>query len=469
MGEVSQNRLWGGRFNEPPALDLLALSSSIHFDAVLAPYDIMQTIAHVNELHRCSYLNDSQHASVHGALATLLTEVQAGTWLPADDEDIHSAIERTIIERVGADIGGRMRAGRSRNDQVATDLRLYLLDMSKVVAGLVLDLIDSISAQAQTHADSLCPGFTHLQHAQPVTLGHELAKHIHRLHDDLARLRDWRTRTSVSPMGAGALAGSSLGLDPARIAEELGFTSVAENSIDAVSDRDFVAEFLFVTALLGTHLSRLGNEIVLWTSSEFGWAVLHDSWSTGSSLMPQKRNPDIAELARGKAGRLLGNLTSVMTMLHALPFGYNRDQQEDKEPVFDSTKTLLLVLPALNGLVRTLTFDVQRMSAAADIGYTTATDVAEWLVTQGVPFREAHEIAGACVRAAEAAERRLDQLTDAQLVEIDPRLTSAVRDVLPPIGALRARSSVNGPGRVREQLAAAAQQTEKMKLQWGAR
>jgi argininosuccinate lyase len=295
---------------------------------------------------------------------------------------------------------------------------------------------------------------THLQHAQPVLLGHHLLAHVHALARDVDRLRDWDARAAVSPLGSGALAGSSLPLDPEAVARELGFARPAANSIDAVADRDFAAEFLFVAALLGVHLSRIGEEVVLWTTPEFGWARLHDAWSTGSSIMPQKKNPDIAELARGKSGRFIGNLTGLLATLKALPLAYDRDLQEDKEPVFDSVDQLLTLLPAVTGLVTTLTFDVERLTAAAPSGFALATDVAEWLVREGVAFREAHEISGAFVSYCEERGLELADVTDDQLAEIDPRLQPEVRSVLSVEGALHARSAVGGtaPARVAEQL-----------------
>ena len=285
------------------------------------------------------------------------------------------------------------------------------------------DLQEALVDQAERHVDSAAPGFTHLQHAQPVSFGHELAKHAHAFARDIGRLRDWDARTAYSPLGAGALAGSSLPLDPLATAAELGFAGAIANSIDAVSDRDFAAEFLFAAAMIGVHLSRIGEEVCLWASREFGWAALDDAYSTGSSIMPQKKNPDVAELARGKAGRLIGHLTGLLATLKGLPFAYNRDLQEDKEPVFDAVDTLLLVLPAVTGMVQTLRFDTERMAAAAPEGFALATDIAEWLVRQGLPFRDAHEVAGSCVRYCETRGLELADLTPDELLEISPRLS----------------------------------------------
>ena len=449
-------RLWGGRFASGPADAMAALSASVHFDWRLAPYDIRQTAAHARVLHRAGLLTEAELTDVLTALDGLAADVASGDFLPGpDDEDVHTAIERGLLERLGA-LGGKLRAGRSRNDQVATDFRLYLRDQARAIAIDVIALQEALLAQAQAHVDTIAPGFTHLQHAQPVSFGHELAKHVHALARDVDRLRDWDHRAALSPLGAGALAGSSLGLDPQAVAEELGFRGALANSIDAVSDRDWVAEFLFAAAMIGVHLSRLGEEVVLWTSREFAWATLDDAWSTGSSIMPQKKNPDVAELIRGKSGRLIGDLTGLLATLKGMPFAYNRDLQEDKEPVFDAVDQLLLVLPAVTGMVATLRFDTIRMSTSAPEGFALATDIAEWLVRRGVPFRDAHEIAGACVREAESRGVELWDLDDEVLAAISSDLTPEVRDVLSLEGSVSSRASFGGtaPARVREQIAA---------------
>jgi argininosuccinate lyase len=346
---------------------------------------------------------------------------------------------------------------------------MYLRDHARFIAVAVIDLMDAFVVQAKQHVETFSPGFTHLQHAQPVSFGHELAKHVHALARDLERLSDWDARTARSPLGAGALAGSSLGLDPEAVAIALGFDSALGNSIDAVSDRDWVAEFLFVGAMLGVHLSRIGEEVVLMTSREFGWASLDDAWSTGSSIMPQKKNPDVAELARGKSGRLIGNLTGLLATLKGLPFAYNRDLQEDKEPVFDTVEQLLLVLPAMTGMISTLTFNTELMAGSAPQGFALATDIAEWLVRQGVPFREAHEIAGACVRAAESRGVELWDLSPSEFSEISVYLTPEVSAVLTLQGSLDSRSAFGGtaPVRVREQLANLAEQNALLRSRWG--
>lgn len=447
---------------------MAALSKSTQFDWRLAPYDIAQTRAHAEVLHSVRILNEFELQRVNEALDQMLAEVNSGELTPnTTDEDVHTAIERTLIDRLG-EMGGKLRAGRSRNDQVSTDFRLYTRDQARLIARAVIDLEVQLLEQAHAHVDTCSPGFTHMQHAQPVSFGHELAKHVHALSRDLERLADWDYRAARSPLGAGALAGSSLGLDPQSVAAALGFDQALANSIDATSDRDWVAEFLFVTAMIGVHLSRLAEEIILMSSREFGWAKLHDSWSTGSSIMPQKKNPDVAELARGKSGRLIGNLTGLLVTLKGLPFGYNRDLQEDKEPVFDSVEQLLLVLPAFAGMVGTLEFNTDVMKASAPEGFSLATDIAEWLVREGVSFKEAHDIAGACVQRAETRGVELWDLTEIELQTISVMLTSGVRDVLTVQGSLESRSAFGGtaPTRVREQLADLQQLISEQQIAW---
>lgn len=391
---------------------------------------------------------------MHEGLDELLRRVTDGSLTARpEDEDVHGALEAALIDIVGAELGGRLRAGRSRNDQIATLVRLYLLDHAAVIRSLVVDLIDAIVAQASAHEDAVMPGRTHLQHAQPILLAHHLLAHAWPLARTLERLRDWRGRASWSPYGSGALAGSSLGLDPALVAAELGLRGPSENSIDATSSRDVVAEFAFVLAQLGIDLSRFAEEIILWNTREFGFVTLDDAFSTGSSIMPQKKNPDIAELARGKAGRLIGNLTGLLATLKALPLAYNRDLQEDKEPVFDSVTTIEVLLPAFTGMVATLRFDTDRMAALAPEGFSLATDVADWLVRQRVPFREAHEISGALVAFCESNGLDLHEPTDEQYLAISPHLTPEVRDVLSVSGSVASRSGIGGtaPDRVAEQ------------------
>jgi len=449
-------RLWGGRFAGGPAEALAQLSVSVHFDWRLAPYDIAGSRAHARVLAAAGLLDADELGRMLAALDDLAAACAAGEFTPTvEDEDVHTALERGLLERLGT-LGGKLRAGRSRNDQIATDLRLYLRDHVRGLAGRLVDLVEALTDQARRNIDTPAPGMTHLQHAQPISYGHQLLAHVQSFGRDLDRLADWDTRAAYSPLGAGALAGSSLPLDPAAVATELGFDAPCANSIDAVSDRDFAAEFLFAASLIGVHLSRLGEEIVLWTSQEFGWVELDDAFATGSSIMPQKKNPDVGELARGKAGRLIGDLTALLATLKGLPLAYDRDLQEDKEPVFDAIDTLEVLLPAVTGLVATMTVRADVLAAAAPRGYTLATEVADWLVRRGVPFREAHEISGALVALCLSRGCELDEVSDADLATVSDHLTPEVREVLSVSGALAARTTPGstGPGPVTDQLAA---------------
>ena len=460
--------LWGGRFSQSPTEAVFALSQSVQFDWRLAPYDLRSSLAHLAVLESSGLLEKKVAAAIRKALEELVEEVASGkfTYAPTD-EDVHSALERGLTEKLG-EIGGALRAGRSRNDQVATDLRLYAIDAMISIALLIAELQAALIAKATEYCDAPAPGFTHLQHAQPVLFGHELAKHVHAFARDLDRIQDWLTRTSVSPLGSGALAGSSLPLAPESTAKALGFTSSTANSIDAVSDRDFVAEALFILSMAGVHLSRIGEEWCIWSTTEFGWARVSDAYSTGSSIMPQKKNPDMAELARGKSGRLIGNLTGVLTMLKGLPFAYNRDLQEDKEPLFDSIDTVLLVLPAVTGMVATTEFDRQKMVLAAPLGFSLATEIADYLVRAHIPFAQAHEAAGKCVALCESSGRQLHELTDEEFAGIHPELKGDVRSVLTVQGALASRTSRGGtaPSALAEQLNEAKSSLEKTRSEF---
>ncbi len=448
--------LWGGRFDGGPSPAMARLSASVHFDWRLAPYDLRASQAHARVLAAAGLLTGDELGQLLAALSELDAEVASGAFAATEaDEDVHTALERGLLEKLG-DLGGKLRAGRSRNDQVATDLRMYLRDHARQIAGAMTGLEAALLQQAEQHLDTPAPGMTHLQHAQPVLFAHQLLAHVHALARDVDRLRDWDGRAGVSPLGAGALAGSSLPLDPERIALELGFHAAAANSMDAVSDRDFVAEFLFCAALIGVHLSRLGEEVVLWNTTEFGWVTLHDAFSTGSSIMPQKKNPDIAELARGKAGRLIGHVTGCLAMLKGLPLTYDRDMQEAQEPCFDAVETLLLVLPALSGMVATMTIHAERLEASAATGFALATDVAELLVRRGVPFRQAHEAVGALVAWCTAQGNDLHEVSDADLAALSPHLTPDIREVLDVRRAIASRRGHGGTAgeRVQEQLVA---------------
>ena len=434
-------RLWDGRLQSTPAPELLAFTVSLPFDRRLAADDVAGSKSHVRGLGQAGILEHAEVSILLTALGRVGEELAEGTFAFADtDEDIHTAIERRVTEMAG-DVGAKLHTGRSRNDQVATALRLYTRRELVRVAGDVLDLQQALHNRAEVAGDAYLPGYTHLQRAQPVLLAHHLLAHAWAFLRDVDRVLGTLERLDVSPLGAGALAGSSLPLQPDWVAADLGFAARFENSLDAVSDRDFVAEALFDLALLGVHLSRLGEEIVLWSSEEFGFVHLDDAYATGSSMLPQKKNPDIAELARGKAGRLIGHLTGLLATLKGLPLAYNRDLQEDKEPLFDAVDQVTLALAAMTGVVATAHFDVDRMQAAADNSASAAVDLAEWLVERGMPFREAHGVVGGLVRSC--VERGVPL---AELVEAHPDLGTEALPLLEPGAAVARRTTPGGAG-----------------------
>ncbi|MCG7260980.1 argininosuccinate lyase [Corynebacterium hesseae] len=450
MHKTNEGALWGGRFSGGPSEAMFALSVSTHFDWVLAPYDVLASKAHAKVLHKAGLLSDADLDTMLSGLSELGEKVASGEFGPLPtDEDVHGAMERGLIDIVGPEVGGRLRAGRSRNDQVATLFRMWIRDAIRDIALQVTDLVEALAGQAEAHPDAIMPGKTHSQAAQPVLLAHELLAHAQPLLRDIERLQDLDKRLAVSPYGSGALAGSSLHLDPEAIAEELGFDSSAENSLDGTAARDFASETAFVLTQIAVDMSRLSEEIIYWCTPEYGYVTLDDAWSTGSSIMPQKKNPDVPELTRGKTGRLIGNLTGLLSTLKAQPLAYNRDLQEDKEPIVDSVAQLNLLLPAMTGLIETLTFHEDRMRELAPRGFTLATDLAEWMVRQGVPFREAHEASGACVQIAEARGVDLVDLTDEELAGVDKRLLPEVRVVLTIDGAVASRSTKGGTAGVR--------------------
>ncbi len=447
-------RLWGGRFTEGPAQAAWDLGVSTHVDVALWRQDLAGSRAHAQELHRIDVLDHDELEAMLEAIDECAAQFAEDrfTFEPTD-EDVHGAIERWLVERLGP-LGGKLRAGRSRNDQIANDLRLFLKDACRDLRHAIGDLQEALADQADEHLGWLAPGYTHVQRGQPVLLSHHLLAYLWMLDRDAGRLADAADRMDASVLGSGALAGTTLGLDPARYAQLLGFDRVAENSMDAVASRDFAVEFLSACVILATHLSRLGEEIVLWATAEFGFARVGDAFSTGSSIMPQKRNPDVAELVRGKTGRIVGDLVALVTTLKGLPLTYNRDLQEDKEPVFDAVATLGLVLPAITGTVASLTFDRARLEAAAAGGFSLATDLAEELVRRGVPFREAHEVVGEVVRLAESKGGDLDVLTGEELAAAHPTLDRGVAELLDVRQAVDRRSSSLGTATesVRQQL-----------------
>lgn len=452
-GSTSQ-RLWGARFKAQPSPELKALSRSEPSFFRLVPYDLAGSCAHAHELRRAGILSDTELAALLTEIERIRREFLSGELQPSpDDEDVHTFIERILTLRLGA-IGGKVRTGRSRNDQAANNLRLYLRDQARTIAQTIVKLARALVAQSEQHLQTFAPGFTHLQPAQPIVFAHQLMAHAQAIGRDLERLQDWDHRSARSPLGAAALAGSAVCRSPEHSATELGYVAPCENSIDAVAARDHVAEFLFVTGMLSVDLSRLSEEIVLWSSRQFRWVELDDAWCTGSSIMPQKKNPDIAELTRGKAGRLIGNLVALLAVLKSLPLAYNRDLAEDKNAAFDSVDTLGLVLPALTGMIETMRIDSVELRRQAPLGFTLATEVADWLAFAGIPFSEAHEITGALVKACEARGIELEAVTASMLAEVDPRLKPAVLERLTLEAAVAARSGYGGtaPARVREQI-----------------
>lgn len=455
QSEHPEGLLWGGRFATGPAEAMFALSVSTQFDWRLAPDDLTASMAHAKALYQAGLLSDDELDQMLAALGRLREDVLAAKVRPApSDEDVHGALERILIEAVGPQLGGKLRAGRSRNDQIATLVRLYLRRQIRVLAADLSVLMSALHEQASQHLGVIMPGRTHMQSAQPVLLSHQLMAHAWPLTRDVERLVDLDRRLQQSPYGSAALAGTSLGLDPRFVARELGFADSVANSIDGTASRDLVAEAAFILAQIGVDLSRLGEDVIFWTAPEVGFATLADAWSTGSSIMPQKKNPDVAELARGKAGRLIGNVAGLLASLKGLPLAYNRDLQEDKEPVFDGLDQLRLLLPAMAGMVSTLSFHADAMQQAAPRGFSLATDVADWLVRQGVPFARAHDVAGQTVQYCEAHGLELSDLTAAMLPQISAELGAGVLEVLTIEGSVASRDGRGGtaPVRVREQL-----------------
>lgn len=457
--------LWGGRFKGEPSQALAALSVSTHFDWRLADYDLAGSLAHAKALHAARLLDDEEYAALSAALQRLRADVAEGKFTYLDtDEDVHTALERGLLQPqyAGSELGGKLRAGRSRNDQIATLIRLYLRDAAQRMSALLVAFCEALLSQAERAGTHIMPGRTHMQHAQPVLVAHQLLAHCWPQIRNLQRLRDWQQRNDASPYGGGALAGNTLGLDPELVARELGFSEVCANSIDATASRDVTVEFLFILTQIAVDLSRLAEEVIIWNTAEFGYVTLDDAFSTGSSIMPQKKNPDVAELARGKAGRLIGDLAGLLSTLKGIPLAYDRDLQEDKEPVFDAVDQLEVLLPAVTGMVDTMVLHYERMETLSTAGFSLATDVAEWLVKRGMPFRRAHEVSGACVALAESRAVGLEDLSDADFAAVDSLLTPEVREVLSAAGSVSARNGKGGtaPVRVAEQIAQARAQLQ---------
>lgn len=454
--------MWGGRFTKDIDDAFARLNASFGFDWRLYDVDIRGSMAYAKALARVGIVTDAERDTLIDGLQRVKVEFDAGTFeAQPGDEDIHTAVERRLGELVGT-VAGKLHTGRSRNDQVATDTRLFVLGATRNTQYAIRDLQRALVAKAEQHLDVLMPGYTHLQRAQPILFSHWLMSYFWMLERDRARLTDCAERASVLPLGVGALAGNALGIDRALLARELGFARVSENSVDAVSDRDFIAEFLFDAALLGVHLSRLGEDLILYASAEFGFVTMDDAYATGSSLMPQKKNPDAMELARGKSARLIGDLTTLLAMLRGLPSSYNKDLQEDKEPLLDAVDTLDALLPVVAGVVRTMRVNVDKMRAALDVSML-ATDLADYLVRRGVPFREAHRKVGEVVKLAEARGIALSELTVDAYKKIAPEFGAEVKDVFDFARSVESRESIGGtgPNAVREQIAQAKEILER--------
>jgi argininosuccinate lyase len=456
-GAPPSNAFWGGRYAAGPAAVMEAINASIGFDRRLAAEDVAGSKAHAAMLAACGIIPPEDAAAIARGLDAIAEEIAAGR-LPfkTEYEDIHMNVEARLAELIGP-AAGRLHTARSRNDQVATDFRLWVRGALDRLEGGARALQAALIGQAERHAASVMPGLTHLQPAQPVTFGHHLLAYVEMLGRDRGRIADCRRRLNESPLGAAALAGTSFPIDRGATAAALGFDRPAANSLDAVSDRDFAIEYLAAAAILAMHLSRLAEEIVLWTSDRFAFVRLSDAFTTGSSIMPQKRNADAAELARAKAGRVIGHLAGLLAVMKGLPLAYGKDMQEDKEPVFDTDETLMLCLAAMTGMVADMTADTGAMRAAAEAGFSTATDLADWLVRRlGMPFRQAHHVTGRIVRLAEEAGCPLAALPLERMQEVEPRMTAEVFDVLTAEASVASRTSFGGTAPERVAAAAAA-------------
>ncbi len=437
-------KTWSGRFAEPVAERVLRYTASVSFDQRLAPYDIQGSLAHARMLAAQKIISPQDLADIERGMAQIKQEIESGrfNW-SLQLEDVHLNIERRLTELVG-EAGKRLHTARSRNDQVATDVRLFLRDSLDAIGGLVRRLQGVLLDAAEKHAEAIMPGFTHLQVAQPVTFGHHLLAYVEMLERDAGRLADCRKRLNRLPLGAGALAGTTYPIDRARVAKELGFDGICENSLDAVSDRDFAVEFCAASALVMIHLSRLSEELIIWMSQPFGFIRLGDQFCTGSSMMPQKKNPDVPELVRGKTGRVNGHLVALLTLMKAQPLAYNKDNQEDKEPLFDTVDTLTDTLIIYAEMLASLEVDAAKMRAQAQKGYATATDLADYLVKRGVPFRDAHEVVARAVRHAEGQKKDLAQLGLEELREFSKAIGADVFQVLSVEGSVKARAHAGG-------------------------
>ncbi|MBN9885956.1 argininosuccinate lyase [Salipiger abyssi] len=455
MSDKTSNQMWGGRFAAGPDAIMEAINASIGFDKRLAAQDIAGSRAHAAMLAATGIISDSDAEVIREGLLTVLSEIDSGTFAFSTAlEDIHMNVEARLKEIVG-EPAGRLHTARSRNDQVATDFKLWVRDQFDAMEGGLLALLRALVDQAEAGADWVMPGFTHLQTAQPVTWGHHMMAYVEMFGRDLSRCRDARARMNESPLGAAALAGTGFAIDRHMTAEALGFDRPAANSLDAVSDRDFALEFLSVASICAMHLSRFAEELVIWSSAQFRFVVLSDRFSTGSSIMPQKKNPDAAELIRAKIGRIFGANVALMTVMKGLPLAYSKDMQEDKEQVFDAADNLMLALAAMEGMVKDMQANVAALEAAASAGFSTATDLADWLVREtGLPFREAHHVTGTLVAMAEKKSCDLPDLSLEEMQSVSGSITEGIYDVLGVHNSVASRLSYGGtaPARVREQV-----------------
>lgn len=447
------SKLWGGRFTKPTNQLVEEYTASILFDKELAEEDIQGSLAHVAMLGKCGIIPEADAATIAEGLNKVLARIKAGQLeFTVGDEDIHMNIEKALLAEVGP-VGGKLHTGRSRNDQVATDMHLYLRKRTVEIAGLLHKLQEALLAQAEANLDTILPGYTHLQRAQPILLAHHLLAYVSMLERDISRFQDSYKRVNVLPLGAGALAGTTFPIDRHFVAERLGFAGVYENSLDAVSDRDFIVEFLAGASLVMTHLSRLSEELVLWSSTEFGFIELDDAFCTGSSIMPQKKNPDVPELVRGKTGRVYGNLFGLLTVLKALPLAYNKDLQEDKEGMFDTVRTLEGALQLFAPMISTMKVRTERMRQAVNRDFSNATDIADYLVTKGLPFRQAHEVIGRLVLYGIQHDKFLLDLTLDEFRDLSELFDEEIYAVLQPEHVVNARKVYGGTARIQVEAA----------------
>ena len=453
---AGENSMWGGRFASGPDAIMEEINASIGFDQKLYAQDISGSRAHAQMLHDQGILSSADRDSIDQGLRKILSEIESGTFeFSRALEDIHMNVENRLAELIGP-AAGRLHTARSRNDQVALDFRMWVRDQADAAALALEKFIAALLDKAEVHADTVMPGFTHLQTAQPVTFGHHCLAYVEMMARDLSRFRDARERMNECPLGAAALAGTGFNIDRHATAQALGFREPTRNSLDSVSDRDFALEFLSAASICATHLTRLAEEIVIWSTPQFNFIQLSDKFSTGSSIMPQKKNPDAAELVRGKGARVVGSLVGLLTVMKGLPLTYSKDMQEDKEGVFDAAETLELCLAAMTGMISDMTVNEESMAAAAGSGYSTATDLADWLVREaGIPFRDAHHVTGRAVALAESKGCELAELPLPQLQELHPEITDAVYDVLTVQASVASRTSFGGtaPSSVRAQIA----------------